>query len=118
TLDVVSRPGFFLDLGKKTEALVRGLRDAAEESAIPLSTNFVGGMFGIFFSQDDPITRFEQVLACNQDRFRKFFHSMLESGVYLAPSPFEAGFVSAAHGTDDIERTLAAARKAFARLKD
>jgi glutamate-1-semialdehyde 2,1-aminomutase len=81
---------------------------------VPLAVNRVGSMFGLFFTGADKVTRFDDVAACDGDRFRRFFHAMLERGVYLAPSAFEAGFVSAAHGEDEIERTLYAARAAFA----
>ena len=73
-------------------------------------------MFGLFFSTETKITNFQQVTACNIDRFKKFFHAMLQHGVYLAPSPFEAGFVSSAHDKDALEKTYAAARKVFATL--
>ncbi|MDX1573476.1 MAG: aspartate aminotransferase family protein, partial [Methylophaga sp.] len=83
---------------------------------IPLSTHQVGGMFGFFFSEEARIEFFEQVTQCDMDRFKQFYHAMLDNGVYLAPSAFEAGFVSAAHGDNEIEATLDAAQKAFARL--
>ena len=76
-----------------------------------MSTNAVGSMFGLFFTAQDPVTTFAQVMACDAARFRRFFHGMLAEGVYLAPSPYEAGFVSAAHSDADIDATVAAARK-------
>jgi glutamate-1-semialdehyde 2,1-aminomutase len=81
---------------------------------VPLSTNRAGGMFGIFFTDAGPVTNFEQATACNQEQFKTFFHAMLDRGVYLAPSAFEAGFVSAAHGDAEIEATWHAAAEAFA----
>ncbi|MBI2969556.1 MAG: glutamate-1-semialdehyde 2,1-aminomutase [Gammaproteobacteria bacterium] len=118
TLNAVSRPGFYTELSEKTGALARGFKDTADECGVPFAVNFVGGMFGIFFTRELNLSRFTQVMACNQDHFRRFFHAMLESGIYLAPSAFEAGFVSAAHGLPEIEQTLVAAREAFSRLKD
>jgi len=116
TLELVSEPGFFDRLADKTTALAEGLRMRAEARHIPLATNEVGGMFGFFFTDAEQITRFDQVAACDQERFKRFFHAMLEEGVYLAPSAFEAGFVSAAHSDEHIGATLDAAERAFARL--
>jgi glutamate-1-semialdehyde 2,1-aminomutase len=76
----------------------------------------MGGMFGMFFSKEDTVSRFDQVMACNMEHFQKFFHGMLDNGVYLAPSAFEAGFISKAHGDEEIQFTLDAAEKAFAAL--
>ena len=76
----------------------------------------VGGMFGIFFTAENPVTRLQQVMACDIERFRRFFHGMLEQGVYLAPSAFEAGFVSAAHTVEDVDATIEAARRVFKNL--
>jgi glutamate-1-semialdehyde 2,1-aminomutase len=92
------------------------MQRAADEAGIAFTTNQVGGMFGLFFSSDNPISRFAQVMACDVDRFKRFFHAMLEHGVYLAPSAFEAGFVSAAHTEDDIAETLSAASAVFKTL--
>jgi glutamate-1-semialdehyde 2,1-aminomutase len=105
-------------LEEKTRRLLAGLRDAARAAGIDVSTNSVGSMFGLFFTRQDPVRRFEQVMACDAARFRRFFHGMLAEGVYLAPSPYEAGFVSAAHGDEEIDATIAAARKAFADCGD
>lgn len=100
-----------------TEKLAMGLKAAAERHGVNLSINYVGAMFGFFFTDDDqPITTFEQVMACDSDKFNRFFHLMLEHGVYLAPSAFEAGFLSTAHSDDIIEKTLEAAAKCFAQL--
>lgn len=113
TLELVSRPGFYEALAEKTDLLVKGLKETADRNGIPFTTNHVGGMFGLFFSNDAEIRLFSQVMTCDQDRFNRFFHKMLEQGVYLAPSAFEAGFVSAAHGTEEIEKTIEAADIAF-----
>ena len=114
TLNLVSNPDFHDDLGVKTEALVKGLKDTADQAGIPLTYNQVGGMFGLFFTEEESITSFSQVMACDQKRFNQFFHAMLEHGIYLAPSAFEAGFVSAAHSDEDIQLTIQAACKAMA----
>jgi glutamate-1-semialdehyde 2,1-aminomutase len=116
TLEMVSKPGFYAELSEKTNALTAGLSACAREQGIAFSTNTVGGMFGLFFSEEAPITRFAQVMTCDQERFKRFFHAMLAEGVYLAPSAFEAGFVSACHGEEEISKTLAAAKNAFAQL--
>jgi glutamate-1-semialdehyde 2,1-aminomutase len=114
TLELVSQPKFFDDLAEKTRHLAEGLRVRAEQAGIPLSVNWVGGMFGLFFTEQQGVSRFDQVMACDQERFRRFFHGMLDEGVYLAPSAFEAGFVSAAHDYEVLDRTLAAAERVFA----
>ncbi len=115
-LDAVSQPGFYEALTQKTEKLMAGLRSAAQEAGIPLTTNQVGGMFGFFFSDEKNISRFAQVTRCDIARFQKFYHGMLQEGVYLAPSAYEAGFVSAAHTDAELEQTIAAARKVFKAL--
>jgi len=114
TLELISRPGFYQDLEAKTERLVKGLEETAAAAGIPLTTNRAGAMFGLFFTTAARVTDFAGVIACNQDQFRAFFHAMLERGVYLAPSAFEAGFLSAAHGEEDIAVTLQAAAESFA----
>jgi len=111
TLKEVSREGFHQALARRTTALVEGLGACGREAGVALTVQSVGGMFGIFFTEQAPITCFAQVMACDLERFKKFFHAMLQAGVYLAPSPFEAGFVSAAHTDADIERTLTAAAR-------
>lgn len=115
-LDAVSQPGFYEVLTQKTEKLMAGFRSAAQEAGIPLTTNQVGGMFGFFFSDEKSISRFAQVTRCDIARFQKFYHLMLQEGVYLAPSAYEAGFVSAAHGDAELEQTIAAARKVMKSL--
>lgn len=116
TLAGVQAPDFHAKLGVTAEKLVTGLKERADKAGIALATNQVGGMFGVFFTDEKEITSFEQVVACDQERFKKFFHGMLEQGVYLAPSAFEAGFVSSAHGDTEIQATLDAAEKVFATL--
>jgi glutamate-1-semialdehyde 2,1-aminomutase len=116
TLNLVSKPGFFEQLTATTTRLVEGLRREAAAAGVPLATNQVGGMFGIFFTAEKTVTRFAQVMACDVERFKRFFHGMLEAGVYMAPSAFEAGFVSSAHGEDEIAATLESARKVFRTL--
>ncbi|MEW7981701.1 MAG: glutamate-1-semialdehyde 2,1-aminomutase [Candidatus Sedimenticola endophacoides] len=113
TLELISAPGFFEALGAKAERLVSGLTGAARAAGIPLTSNQVGGMFGIFFSDAEKVTNYTQATACDQERFKSFFHAMLEHGVYLAPSAFEAGFVSAAHSDADIQATIDAAAAAL-----
>jgi glutamate-1-semialdehyde 2,1-aminomutase len=113
TLNLISAPGFFDRLTDKTAKLVDGLMAAANAAGVPLTSNQVGGMFGIFFTDADKVTNFAQSTACDQERFKAFFHAMLDRGVYLAPSAFEAGFVSAAHTEADIEETIQAAESAF-----
>lgn len=116
TLNELERPDFYAVLGDRTDALANGLRTLAEDAGIPLAVTAIGGMFGFVFTDEDPISRFSQVAAANIDRFRSFFHGMLERSVYLAPSAFEAGFVSAAHGDEEIAQTLEAARAVFKRM--
>ncbi|OUR59963.1 glutamate-1-semialdehyde-2,1-aminomutase [Colwellia sp. 39_35_sub15_T18] len=100
-----------------TEKLAMGLKAAAERHGVNLSINYVGAMFGFFFTNDEtPITTFEQVMACDGEKFKRFFHLMLEHGVYLAPSAFETGFLSMAHSDEIIEQTLEAAAKCFSQL--
>jgi glutamate-1-semialdehyde 2,1-aminomutase len=116
TLELIDQPGFYESLGARTTQLVEGLSTAAEEAGIPLATEHAGGMFGFVFTDGGPVRSFAQVAAADVDRFRKFFHGMLAEGVYFAPSAFEAGFVSAAHGDPEIEQTVSAARKVMATL--
>ena len=112
TLKRVLAPGFFEALSSTTTALTEGLAREAKQAGVPFSAASLGGMFGIFFRAQAPAS-FAQVMECDKERFNRFFHAMLRRGVYLAPSAFEAGFVSAAHGPAEIELTLAAARAAF-----
>jgi glutamate-1-semialdehyde 2,1-aminomutase len=116
TLDLIDEAGFYDRLSARTEALTDGLDEAADAAGVPLATTRLGGMFGFFFTDQAPVRSYEQVMACDGDRFKRFFHGMLDAGVYLAPSAFEAGFVSAAHTDDDIAETIAAAREVMAAL--
>ncbi len=117
TLRAVLEDGFFESLAQKTSDLVAGIRSAANAEGVALTTNHVGGMFGIFFSETEPITCFAEVTACNVEQFNRFFHAVLDEGIYLAPSAFEAGFVSAAHTTAEIGQTIDAAAKAFKSIR-
>ncbi|OPG84223.1 glutamate-1-semialdehyde-2,1-aminomutase [Stutzerimonas stutzeri] len=117
TLELISRPGFHDELGAYTSRMLQGLQDRADAAGIPFVTTQVGGMFGLYFSGADDIVTFADVMASDADRFKRFFHLMLEGGVYLAPSAFEAGFTSIAHGDNELAITLDAAERAFAKLK-
>ncbi|TAL86276.1 MAG: glutamate-1-semialdehyde-2,1-aminomutase [Candidimonas sp.] len=114
TLKLLSEPGFYERLGAQTEKLANGIADRADAAGIVLSTDYIGGMFGIYFSERIP-TSFSEASSCNVERFKKFFHAMLIKGVYFAPSAFEAGFVSAAHDDAVIQATLDAAEQVFAK---
>ena len=116
TLELIDEPGFYEKLGERTAQLTDGLAAAAADAGIPLCVEQQGGMFGFVFTDSGPVRSFAQVAAADIERFKAFFHGMLDEGVYLAPSAFEAGFVSAAHGESEIEQTLDAARKVFATL--
>jgi glutamate-1-semialdehyde 2,1-aminomutase len=115
-LNEIQKPGFYESLTAHTAEMLAGLQERANHAGIPFSTNQVGGMFGCFFTSEKKVTTFDQVMACNVPQFKRYFHLMLENNVYLAPSAFEAGFVSAAHGQAEIAQTLAAADKAFSSL--
>jgi glutamate-1-semialdehyde 2,1-aminomutase len=115
TLREIAKPGFFDALGERTDALVEGLAAEAHAHGVPFAADQEGGMFGFFFAADLP-QHYGAVMATNKERFNRFFHAMLERGVYFAPALYEAGFVSAAHGAAEIDATLAAAREAFAAL--
>jgi len=116
TLDLISQPDFFDNLSRKTRQLVAGMLDLAKTANIDMTANQVGAMFGLFFTEAEKVTDFAGSMACDQERFRKFFHGMLDRGIYMAPSAFEAGFVSAAHTDEDIANTLSAAAEVFATL--
>ena len=115
-LEIVSRPGFYEDLTIKTGQLLDGILAAAKANDIELRANQVGAMFGLFFTDQPEVRSFSQVSACDVERFTKFFHGMLARGVNLAPSAYEAGFVSAMHGATEIEQTVEAAASTFAEL--
>ncbi|NVD36077.1 glutamate-1-semialdehyde 2,1-aminomutase [Marinobacter lutaoensis] len=116
TLNAISEPGFHDRLTAKTQQLCEGLKQAADEAGIPLTVQRAGAMFGLFFTDAPSVTTFDQVMACDVERFKAFFQGMLKEGIYLAPSAFEAGFVSAALSSQDIEATVNAARTVFATL--
>jgi glutamate-1-semialdehyde 2,1-aminomutase len=116
TLELISQPGFYERLEAKAEKLVSGFLGAARSCKLPLTANHVGGMFGLFFTDEPVVENFAQALGCNLDRFKLFFHGMLDAGVYLAPSAFEAGFVSSAHTDEVIEDTIHAAQGVLATL--
>jgi glutamate-1-semialdehyde 2,1-aminomutase len=115
TLRKIQEPGFFDALSAQTAALVDGLRARARAAGVAFSAQHVGGMFGIYFRARPPAS-FDEVMQCDREKFNRFFHAMIARGVYLAPSAYEAGFVSSAHGANEVEATLAAATAAFAAL--
>ncbi|EPQ7200926.1 MULTISPECIES: glutamate-1-semialdehyde 2,1-aminomutase [Providencia] len=116
-LNEVAQPGVHARLTELTEKLARGLKRVSQEQGIPMVINHVGGMFGIFFTDAKSVTCYQDVMKCDVERFKTFFHLMLEQGIYLAPSAFEAGFMSIAHSDEDIEKTIEAAEVAFAKMK-
>ena len=115
-LELISEPGFYEALSLTTAELAAGLKNAATQAGIPMTTVAVGGMFGFFFTDQDAVTNFDQAAACNLERFKTFFTHMLKEGIYLAPSAFEAGFVSSAHTRQDIDQTIAAASKVLSAM--
>jgi glutamate-1-semialdehyde 2,1-aminomutase len=115
-LQLISQEGFFEQLGEKTTRLVTGIQAVADQAGIPFTTTRVGGMFGLFFTDAEKVVNFEQAGKVDVDAFRSFYHGMLKRGVYLAPSAYEAGFVSSAHSDEQIETTIAAAKESFSRL--
>ena len=116
TITGLEAPGFHSKLARATERLVHGLAAAAQQAGVPLATNHVCGMFGLFFTNAGRVTSYQEATHCDVERFKRFFHGMLAEGVYLAPSAFEAGFVSAAHTDVEIDATIEAARRVFARI--
>ena len=116
TLNLIKEPGFFENLDQKAKRLTAGLQAAADELNIPFTTNQVGGMYGYFFNEEKNISRFAQVAKGNMAHFQAFYHGMLNEGVYLAPSAYEAGFVSSQHTNEDIDNTIAAAKRVMATL--
>jgi len=113
TLELISQPDFYDKLTQTTQQLVAGIKDRANQAGVSLTTNTVGAMFGLFFSNEEKVSLYSQVMQCDQTLFKRFFHGMLEQGIYLAPSAFEAGFVSATHSPEDIEKTWDAASTVF-----
>ncbi len=116
TLELIDDEAFWDSLTAKTQKLVEGLAAAATAADIPVAVEQEGGMFGLVFTDAGPVRTYAQVAAANVERFAKFFHGMLDAGIYLAPSAFEAGFVSSAHSDDDLDETIAAAAQVFATL--
>jgi glutamate-1-semialdehyde 2,1-aminomutase len=113
TLELVSEEGFYEGLEALTTTLSKGIEAVAKDVGVPLCVQHIGGMFGLFFTDADSVDRFADVLDCDSEKFARFFHAMLEAGVYLAPSAFEAGFVSVAHSAEDISSTLEAVSRAL-----
>ncbi|MGB2465560.1 MAG: glutamate-1-semialdehyde 2,1-aminomutase, partial [Porticoccaceae bacterium] len=116
TLELISAPGFLAPVIERTDRLVKGLVERALAAGIPMTSNHVGTMWGVFFSEEDKIINYDQVMQCDTERFAQFFHGMLQEGIYLAPASYEAGFMSAAHTDQDIEDTLNAAERVYARI--
>jgi len=116
TLEQISVPGFFVDLEHKTHKLMQGLLTRAQAALIPFTANYIGGMFGIFFTDTPTVTNYAQATSCDVERFRRFFHAMLAHGIYLAPSAYEAGFMSASHSDIEIDATLRAVQEVFETL--
>ena len=116
TLELVSAPNFYENLTVKVKSLCLGLKGAAQAAGVPVATEGVGGMFGLFFTEAEEVQGYADAVACDQQQFRDFFHGMLARGVYLAPSPFEAGFVSSAHSENDIADTIEHASLVFESL--
>ncbi len=116
TLELVSQPGFYAPLIARTTRLIEGLCERAAAQKIAFSSNHIGTMFGFFFTEEKRVSNYQQVMACNNDLFNRFFHGMLDKGIYLAPASYEAGFMSAAHTEQDINDTLDAAEQVFASL--
>ncbi len=115
-LEIISSTGFYERLNKKVIALTNGLKERAAATGIGLTTNEVGGMFGVFFTEAEQVSNFAEVSQCDVERFKRFYHGMLKQGIYLAPSAYEAGFVSSAHTDEDIDKTLDAAEAVFKTL--
>jgi glutamate-1-semialdehyde 2,1-aminomutase len=114
TLELLSAPGFHQRLKATTDVLIRRLAESSLSAGIALATNHVCGMFGFFFTDERVVDRYSKVMACDVERFKRFFHGMLGEGIYFAPSAYEAGFMSAAHTAADIDATIAAADRVFA----
>ena len=117
-LEVISEAGFYEELHRKTKLLMDGLKERASEADVPFTTNQAGGMFGCFFNTNEKVKTFKEVMESNEKNFRTYFHEMLNNGVYLAPSMYEAGFVSMAHTEEEIRKTLDASSLAFEAIKN
>lgn len=115
-MEIISRDGFYDGLVATTSTFVKGMQAAADAAGVSFTTRQVGAMFGLFFTELDEVNTYQQVTQCNTEQFNAFFHGMLNRGVYLAPSSYEAGFVSSVHSADDLQATLSAAQESFAAL--
>ena len=115
-LKAIQEAGFYDTLTARTEKLAKGIQAAADKHGIPLTTNYIGSMFGVFFTDLEKVTNYQQAINCNTEQFNHFFHEMLNNGVYLAPASYEAGFVSICHDDEVIEKTIATADKVFGEL--
>jgi glutamate-1-semialdehyde 2,1-aminomutase len=115
TLELISAPGFYDVLSEKVEYLTNGILAAAQAADIAMTCNRVGGMFGLFFS-DQQVNSFEQATQCNIEQFKAFFHGMLDEGVYMAPSAYEAGFVSSTHMNAELDATIEAAKRVLRKI--
>ena len=116
SLELLSEPGLHDKLEAISKAICEGFEAGAKKAGIALTTNYAGGMYGFFFTDVEKVTTYKQATECDLERFKRFFHLMLEEGVYLAPSAFEAGFVCAAHTEQEVQETIAAAERCFAKL--
>jgi glutamate-1-semialdehyde 2,1-aminomutase len=116
TLEVLARPGTFEFIARQTERLAEGIRERAEKAGVPVRVNQLGSMFGLFFTEQAEVSSYQHVMACDSERFKRFFHGMLDQGVYMAPSAYEAGFVSSAHDDNVIEATLDIMGRVFSKL--
>jgi glutamate-1-semialdehyde 2,1-aminomutase len=115
-LELLEEPGFYTRLEQKTAELTAGLQDAADRASVAFTTNHVCGMFGLFFTRETKVGSYAQVMSSDVEAFRRFFHGMLREGVYLAPSAFEAGFMSSMHSAEDIAATVGAARRVLVEM--
>ena len=115
-MEQIAEPGLYEPIFNSTKALVEGFQAIADEHGIPFTTNHAGSMFGLFFTDVEKVVNYQQAINCNQERFKQFYHGMLDEGVYLAPASYEAGFVSKMHTQDIVDATLKAARTVFANL--
>ena len=115
-LNEISKPDVFEKLTAKTSQLIAGIDKAARQHGVPMTFNQVGGMFGFFFSKESRVSNYQQATQCDIGAFKHFFHLMLQKGIYLAPSAYEAGFLSLAHTDDDLKATIEAAASSFAAL--
>ena len=114
SLGEIEKEGLYEQLTQTTQILAEGFKKLANKHGIPMSVNYAGSMFGLFFTDVERVTNYQQAISCNTEQFNHFYHGMLENGVYLAPASYEAGFVSAAHSDEIVQQTLAIADKVLA----